>query len=57
MLYFGVGDYVHIRLLHGRPLNTHYNARKKLKKKNGKKRKRKVKYIFFQLKVLQKSPN
>ena len=34
------------------------NARKKkLKKKNGKKRKRKVKYIFFQLKVLQKSPN
>ena len=33
------------------------NARKKLKKKNGKKRKRKVKYIFFQLKVLPKSPN
>ena len=30
---------------------------KKLKKKNGKKRKRKVKYIFFQLKVLPKSPN
>ena len=47
MLYFGVGDYVHIRLLHGRPLNTHYNARKKTEKEKWKETKEKSEVHIF----------